>query len=220
MRFGKHLLGTAAALAFGVPLALLSSDSATRAADHLDPPTRTDAAQDPTPDVPADIADIYAWHTPQFFVLALTLAGPQDGTVAGFYDRDVLYTINVSNAGARTDAEFPITIRFGQNNGGNGVQITGVPGAASPIISGPVETDLVSGAVTARAGLFDDPFFFDLIGFRETLATGTLAFRNDRDFFAGKNDTAVVIQIPRAALDNGTNPIDVWTTTARFGGNL
>ena len=71
-----------------------------------------------------------------------------------------------------------------------------------------------------RAGLFDDPFFFDLQGFRETTSTGTLSFDNTRDFFAGQNVSAVVIEIPTSRIANGTNPVDIWATTARFGGQL
>ncbi|MCW5761029.1 MAG: hypothetical protein KIS90_14770, partial [Phenylobacterium sp.] len=57
-------------------LALSTSDRRAVAADHLDPPTRTDPAFDTTPDRSADIADIYAWHTADNLVLALTFAGP------------------------------------------------------------------------------------------------------------------------------------------------
>ena len=213
-------LAAAATLTLAIPLALLSADGLAPAADHLDAPARTDPAVDPNPDIAADIADVYAWHTPEFVNVALTFSGPAPANNPGDYDRDVLYTINISNEGAATDAEFPIEIRFGQNGAVNGVQLKNVPGAASAVIEGPVETDLVSGGVTARAGLFDDPFFFDVEGFRETRATGTLSIRNDRNFFAGKNITGIVIQIPRAALENGTHPIDFWTTTARFGGNI
>ncbi|NJO13780.1 MAG: DUF4331 domain-containing protein [Rhizobiales bacterium] len=87
-------------------------------------------------------------------------------------------------------------------------------------LTGPVETTLTRDGVRVRAGLFDDPFFFDLQGFRETQSTGTLSFRNNRDFFAGTNLTAVVIEIPRSRLANGTNPLDIWAETARLGGQL
>lgn len=198
---------------------LLVPERPARTADHLDPPARTDPAVDATPDKAADIADVYAWHTATSLIIAMTFAGPQSAALPGTYDRDVLYTINISNAGAATDAEFPIRIRFGQDGASTGVQIAGVPGATGTIV-GPVETNLTSGPVTARAGLFDDPFFFDLQGFRTTRSTGTLAFSNTRDFFAGQNDTAVVIEMPRAAVENGTNPINIWATTARFGGQI
>jgi len=87
-------------------------------------------------------------------------------------------------------------------------------------ISGPVETDLVRDGVTVRAGLFDDPFFFDSQGFRETRNMGTLRFNNQRNFFGAQNITAVVIEIPKSRLANGSNPIDLWSTSARFGGQI
>ena len=216
----KRILASAAACAILGPVALLSGSYIGGAADHLDPPTRTDPAVDMTPDTAADIADLYAFHTATHVIVAIDFGGPSVDSLPAFYDRDVLYKINISNAGDRTDAEFPIEIRFGQNGSVNGVQIKNVPGAADAVIEGPVETNITSGPVTVRAGLFDDPFFFDVQGFRETRATGTLSIRNDRNFFAGKNITGVVIQMPRSALENGTHPIDFWTTTARFGGNI
>lgn len=201
--------------------ALLLPGLATMAADHLDPPARTDPSVDPTPDRAADIADLYAWHTNDSVILALTFAGPQATSQPGTYDRDVLYTINLSNAAPRTTADVPIRVRFGPGNvaGSYGVSIEGIPGVSGSL-SGAVETDLTKDGVTARAGLFDDPFFFDLQGFKDTAATGTLSFDAARDFFAGQNLTGVVIEIPKNRIANGDNPVDVWATTARFGGQL
>ena len=192
------------------------------AADHLDPPSRTDPSVDSTPDRAADIADIYAWHTDDTINLIMTFAGPQSATMPATYDPDVLYTINVSNAAERTTADIPIQVRFGTRSGSTtefGVQVSGVPGTTGPI-EGSVETDLTQDGVTVRAGLFDDPFFFDLQGFMDTAMTGTLSFDPDRDFFADQNLTAVVISIPRDRIENGSNPIDIWGTTARLGGQL
>lgn len=208
------------ALAVAVPAFLVATDRGLIAADHLDPPNRTDPAVDTTPDKAADIADVYAFYDANNLVIAMTFAGPQATTLPATYDRDVLYTINVSNDSDRTDAEFPIRFRFGKSaNGLTGVQIVNLPGV-NGAIEGPVETDLSKDGVTARVGLFDDPFFFDLQGFRETRSTGTLKFDKNRNFFAGQNLTAIVLQIPRASLANGTNPIAIWGTTARFGGQL
>jgi hypothetical protein len=218
MRVSLKWIGLAGA-ALALPLVLLAADGVIRAADHLDPPTRTDGNFDPTPDIPADIADVFVFHTPTSIVLALTFAGPQPSTVAPFYDRDVLYTINVSNAGTRTDSEIQIRFRFGYDGQSPGVQFTGIPGI-NGALQGPVQTVLEQNGVKAIAGVFDDPFFFDLVGFRETVSTGTLAMRNTRDFFKGQNDTSVVIEIPRSLILNGNNPLDVWAQTARFGGNL
>jgi hypothetical protein len=57
--------------------------------------------------------------------------------------------------------------------------------------------------------VFDDPFFFDLDGFRNNFTfTGT-------DFFAGFNTSAIVLEVPSSEL-GGPN-IGVWTTTSEGG---
>ena len=224
MRRKLSILLSGAATLLAVPIALLPSQQVAPAADHLDPPTRTDPAMDATPDVPADIADVYAWYTNTSVIVALTFAGPQATTVPANYDRDVLYTINIANGPNKIVPTIPIKIRFGQDTaaGSNqyGVQVTGLPGVTGGTITGPVETNLTRDGVTLRAGLFDDPFFFDLQGFRSSRSTGTLSFSSTRNFFAGQNLTAVVIEIPKDRIANGTNPIGIWGTSARFGGQL
>lgn len=207
------------AVAAGAALSLTGRDLI--AADHLDPPSRTSASADATPDRAADIADLYAWHTADTINLVLTFAGPQATNLPATYDPDVLYTINISNDGSRTTPNIPIYVRFGKGStvSQSGVQVTGIPGVAGPI-EGSVESNIAKDGVMVRAGLFDDPFFFDLQGFQETASTGTLSFNSRRDFFAGQNLTAVVISIPRDRIENGTNLVDVWATTSRFGGQL
>ncbi|ATE63492.1 hypothetical protein [Rhizorhabdus dicambivorans] len=215
---GRALLGSAAiALVAGV--FVVAADRGARAADHLDPPARTDPAVDTTPDKAADIADVYAWHTPTDLVIAVTFAGPQASNLPATYDRDMLYTINISNDDVTFTPEVQIHFRFGQNGSATGVQFTGVPGTTGAI-EGPVEADLRQGQSVVRAGLFDDPFFFDLEGFRATRATGALSFRSNRNFFAGQNLTAGVVQFPRSAIDTGSGKIRIWATSARFGGNI
>lgn len=235
MQGWKWALGTGAVLA-ALPAAILVPAAISPAADHLDPPLRTDALMgDPTPDIPADIADVFAWYTnaennadgtvrkAAKFNIGLTFAGPASSTLPAFYDRDVLYTLYISNDGDPTDYEFQIKFRFGEDTSKPGdqfgVKVTGVPGVDGDII-GPVETDLAKDGVNVRAGLFDDPFYFDVLGFRESRAMNTLRFDNGRDFFVRQNDTAIIIEIPRERVFNGTNRIDVWSSSARFGGNL
>lgn len=221
-RFKLPYLAAGAAL-LSVPVAFQITEMEILAADHLDPPARTNPSADDTPDAPADIADVYAFHNDNAVTLILTFAGPQAVDLPAVYDPDVLYRINLSNAMPRTTTDIPIEIQFGQDMSANGspfgVRVRGLPGVTGDLI-GPVETDLSMDGVTVRAGLFDDPFFFDLQGFSETLDTGTLSFDNTRDFFAGQNLTAVVIEIPRDRIENGGNLIDVWAETARAGGQL
>jgi hypothetical protein len=218
MTNAKRLALSGALAAVAAVSILAVSNRGLTAADHLDAPTRTDPAFDGSPDRAADIADVFAWHTPTDVVVALTFAGPDAPGVPAKYDRDVLYTINVSNDGDPVTTEFPIEIRFGFDGNSPGVHVTGLPGGAT--ISGPVETTLSQNGILVRAGLYDDPFFFDLQGFRETRSSGTLSFNNQRDFFRGQNDTSVVIQIPKPLIQNGARLINAWASTARFGGQL
>ena len=190
------------------------------AADHLDPPMRTNPEVTASADTAADIADVFAWNTADTVTLIVTGAGPQAPGVAPFYDRNVLYQIHISNDGKPETSERDINIRYGRDAAGNwGVQFDGIPGATATV-SGPVQTTLTNGTqVKAIAGLFDDPFFFDLEGFNQTKATGTLSIKNTRNFFAGKNDTSLVIEFPRSAIENGSNPIQVWAETRRIQGS-
>jgi hypothetical protein len=191
------------------------------AADHLDPPTRTDPTIDPTPDLPADIADIFAWYSGNTVKVILTFGGPNNPNAGASFDRDVLYKINISTALPADTPEVVIKARFGRgkNPGEWGVRFEGVPGVTGAI-EGPVETNLVKDGVTARAGLFDEPFFFDLQGFRESRSMGTLRFNNTRSFFTGQNDTALVLEIPKDRFASASSPLGFWATTARFGGQL
>ena len=210
--------------AFALPVCLLAAGAVivaplgTPAADHIEPPARTDPAVDPTPDAAADLADVYAFFDSQNVVFAVTFGGPAATTLPAFYDRDVLYTLHLSNDSNPATTEFPVRIRFGFDGDRPGVRVTGLPGNVT--IEGPVETDLQHGGITVRAGLFDDPFFFDSQGLRESRQTGTIRFNNQRSFFHSKNITAVVIQVPRSLLENGTNRLQVWSETGRFGGQL
>ena len=198
---------------------LLLPGAPNRAADHLDPPTRTDPTLDPIPDVPADIADVFAWYVGDKVNVVVTFGGPSSPTQPASYDRDVLYRINISTDAPTDTPEVMIKARFGpgKNPGEWGVRFEGVPGVTGAI-EGPVETNLVKDGVTVRAGLFDEPFFFDLQGFRESRSLGAIRFQNTRNFFDAQNDTALVLQIPRDRFNAATTPLGFWAVTSRFGG--
>ena len=215
---GSGFLISAAAVALIVPGQLALS------ADHLDPPARTDPAFDTTPDTPADIADVYAFSdsasSPNAY-FAVSFAGPQVAGVPAFYDRNVLYTVNISTSAPATSADVSIRFRFGPatNGTGSGISVENLPGVNGALV-GPVEQILSRDGVRVYAGLRDDPFFFDLQGFRETRSTGTLRFDRTRNFFANMNDTIVILEIPKSRLGGAANSIDVSATTSRFGGQL
>ena len=219
MRYAKAALALVSAAVVTVTASGLWIDRAANAADHLDPPSRTDIGANS--DTAADIADVFAWNNDTTVTIIVTGAGPSAPNLPAFYDRNVLYQVHLSNDGDPTTTERDINIRFGKDAAGNwGVQFTGIPGS-SGAVTGPVQTTLIDGTtgVRATAGLFDDPFFFDLEGFRQTMSTGTLSIRKDRDIFDGKNDTSLVIEFPRAAIANGTNPLNIWAETRRIQGS-
>lgn len=193
----------------------MAGHQALEAADHFDPPARTGSDTNTVGfDVAADIADLYAFHDVSNVYIAIGFGGPSATNLPAFYDRDVLYTINISNAGTRTDIEFPIEIRFGRDGVNPGIEVRNLPG--SDLLRGPVERNLTtSNGIMVRAGLFDDPFFFDPQGLRDSRATGNLSFNNARNRFAGLNSTFVIIAIPRGLIDRA-QPLDIWTSSARI----
>ena len=212
------LAGTAAVALGAGALAVLMPGQSAQTADHLDPPGRTSPMADDTPDRAADIADVYAWAEDGNLNMILTFAGPAQKNARATYDRDVLYRFNVSTDGDPLSTENVIQVKFGQNGANTfGVRANNIPGVG--VLQGPVNTNLTSGGATLRAGLYDDPFFFDLQGFMETVDTGDLSISNERDFFADQNATAIVLQVPLANF-NATGKITVWSETLRFGGNL
>lgn len=196
------------------------------AADHLDPPSRTDIRFDPTIDLPGDIADIYTWTTATHLNMVYTFGGPVAGTRPGFYDPAMIYRFHLSTSGRTDDDEFLMEARFGPGQGGNGIHFIGAPGQTAPII-GPVERILERDGLRVFSGVVDDPFFFDVLGFRATNSTGNIALLNTRDFFGNQNDTMIGIQIPIDRVSRDTNGngrpdsrIDVWVDSFRKGGQL
>ena len=137
------LLGAAA-------LALSTSERPAVAADHFDAPTRTDPLVTAVPDFAGDIADVYVFWTATDLVIAMTFAGPQPSNRPPTYDRDILYTINISNAGAPTDPEVQLRWRFGRDSANNvGVEVSGLPDGGPPLV-GPVEQTLSRNGILVR----------------------------------------------------------------------
>ena len=223
MRSYSLFIAAALATVLMVPLAFLGTEDIAPAADHLDPPARTNPNSDTTPDFAADIADLYVTHDAQNMVFTVTFGGPAATELPAMYDADLRFTISVSNRAPRTVTDIPIEFQFGQENGAPdgawGIRVRNVPGVEGDII-GSVERIVERDGARVFAGLVDDPFFFDSQGLTDTRSTGNLSFRSDRDFFGAQNITAVAIEIPRDRIENGNHPIDIWTFSDRLGGQL
>ena len=229
----KTTLAALAATTLAVVGGLAVWSGRSDAADHLDPPARTDPMNSGA-DRNADIADVFAWHrgdaATRTLVVIMSFAGP-NAPMAGQRmpcDRDVLYGIHIDNTNDG-NADVNMYARMAQDDQMNCyVQWTGVPGTSGSVVT-PAELTRTFNGTKLYAGLRDDAFFFDLQGFRETLmvagdpatpaGVGGMAgirMTNDRNFFAGKNTSALAVEMPIAgALGMGTS-IRVWGTTARI----
>jgi hypothetical protein len=190
------------------------------AADHLDPPARAGLEGDRA----ADIADVYVWHegsgASASVVAILTFDGPNEplSGQAVSCDRDVLYGFHF-DTNMDNEPNLEIFARFGEDDVGNCfVRFESLPGLGGRHLEGPVELVLERGGVRAFAGLTEDPFFFDLQGFQETVMTGDLSFVNDRDFFANRNASALIIQFPLVSVSPTGQSFQMWATTERIGG--
>ena len=183
------------------------------AADHTEPPGNDSTAA-------RNIADFYAWHEGGALIAIVTMGGAALPGQAAPYDPDALYGVHIDND-ADDVADIDIWVRFGQDAGGNwGVKVENLPGASGDVI-GAVEGNLDGGGGTqVFAGLRDDPFFFDLEGFNDTVAMGSLQFAsltmgNARDSLAGTNANAIVLSMDLDAARGGADQIQMWATTAR-----
>ena len=208
------ILGLSAAVLGGLAMGIHS----VTAADHAEAPG---AAADPA----ADIGDFYAWHTANGNIAAVvTYSVFMAAGGAPVYDADVLYGIHIDNDGDTATNEHDVWIRFGQNGAGDwGVQLSGVPGAAADMV-GAVGTAWTEGSMSAFAGMSDDPFFFDQAGFLSTIDLanddGSVDFSGlggtPVDALAGLNVMSIVVEFPASAVENGTNAINLWASTARI----
>jgi hypothetical protein len=200
------------------------SSSETMASDHFEAPkVQANKA--------ADITDLYifpgadAGTTVMVVCFAGFTLGELGGDPAGAtYDKNVLYELNVDSDGDNK-ANIRIAWRYGQNGAGDwGVQVMNVPGAPvgdagtpNPVV-GAVGSTMTAGYAKMWTGAADDPFFFDAAGYLLTLGTGNLSFDNSRDFLAGLNVTAMVIEVRTQDMQDGDKPLQIWATTGVYEG--
>jgi hypothetical protein len=195
-------LGLAAVLA---GLVLGAPGDALRAADHGDAPgVRLDGRK--------DINDLYAFQspaTPSNVVFILTVS-PLAGALSpvDFATRTRYEFLVDTDGDAIEDGGFRFT--FGKPGEG-GVQAVKMKsfGFGKIAAKGATAVDVaIPGGGQFRADRFDDPFFFDFVGFRAGLQFSP---STSVDFFRGFNTLAIVLEVPRALF--GVDPIGVWAVT-------
>jgi hypothetical protein len=198
-----------AVVGLGAAAMLLLTNDGVQAADHNEAPgTMADNA--------ADLADHYLWHADGKLVAVMTFAGLAEAGAPATYDLDVLYTFHIDN-NADNVSDIDIDCRFGTNSAMDewGVQCMNIPGAAAPV-EGLVDTNIDGGnGIMVYAGSREDPFFFDLDGYKATLMSGTVMFDSSHDSFAGLNVTAIVIEMDAAMAAGDGTTLQTWITTGR-----
>ena len=201
-----------------------------RAADHDDAPLIG-------MDQAADIADVYAFRSPQDpnrMVLALTLSDvlPPGQIQLGqsIFDPRVLYEFNIDNNGDGVEDRVIQAYVVGnprrQEMIVRGPVAPAVRGVESRIVPGPItiagrvstgSSPMIAERMGVRlfAGVRDDPFFFDFGRFSAILAGQATGFADPgTDAFAGLNTYAIVLELPIALIGDPATTT-VWATTSR-----
>ena len=194
-------------------------------ADHAE---ATLVAGDPQ----ADIADVFAFLDPNHnsqVVLAMDVEGfvvPSELLNLSFFAPDVTYRFEIENTGDAIADQFidvtfsPQTSRSAPQTATiklpNGAEFTApttvqtLAASANPFV---VTTDPDTN-VSFFAGLTDDPFFFDIVGFNRFVSSvlgGTpdpSKLQRNRDSFAGYNIHMIALSVPASMLQcDPNNPI-------------
>lgn len=173
----------------GLSFLLLQQLPGVFAADHLDSPSvEVDGS--------TDINDLYAFQSPSNpdnVVLIMTvnpLAGVASGTA---FNPHAVYEFAIDNTGDAIADEFYRFYFATPRRGAQRFVVLGNRSATLGVAQTGRTTSLRGGGIVTT-GVFEDPFFFDLLGFRNGLQ-----FTGD-DFFAGANVSAIVLELPRANL--------------------
>jgi len=209
-----------ATVALSVSLALAVFSTAVPVIDAADHAESTSVAGDPG----ADLADLFVFMDPNDnsrVVLALDVEGfvvPSELLNLSFFAPEVLYRFEIENTGdAKADQTIDIT--FSPQTSRSQPQTASVKLPNGRILSAPttvqtqaptanpfvITTDSTSG-VSFFAGLTDDPFFFDIVGFNRFVASvlaGTAdpsRLQRNRDSFAGYNIHMIALSIPASML--------------------
>jgi len=229
-------------------LAMVVGSAAVRvgAADHLDAPTVKS-------DHRIDINDVYVFQgaNPANTVLVMTTnvhAGFLSGTT---FRPGALYEFKIDNTGdAIEDVAYRIKFSDVRGDGSQQIHVQRADGAGNPLTGGggkqvakgsTGQALSVDGGGMAWAGLADDPFYFDLVGFSAFKAAALAAIGGGltgaelagalgnictsdpaSNFFAGFDATAIVLEVPDSALDgnNSSGVINVWGETAIVEGDV
>lgn len=217
MKKRKLLFAAIAAIALSVSGWLI-------AADHIDSPAVTNQ--------PADITDVYVFRgaNPDNLVFVANTQGllSPASTANAHFDENTMIEFNIDNNG---DATEDLVIQCIAKNGKMKVY-----GPFAPSVTGTTsylginnftaQVDITpygqpaiineQQGVKVFAGPRDDPFFFDLVRFRQIIAGTATSFNNPgNDTFAGTNVLGLVVEVPKSMLGATNGSINVWGETKK-----
>jgi hypothetical protein len=215
--------------------ALCALPLTTYGADHIDSPAAT---AEPT----ADITDVYAWMNADADMLNLVMNVHHMAGEATTFSDAVTYALHVGSSAAYGEEQSTMDIVC-QFYAANGVEcwagdqyVQGDPSSEEGLVSD-------GGGMRVFAGRRDDPFFFELTGFQETVkavvaAAPSLTFTDGcpeldaatssalvgqlqhgmdgadaTNTFAGSSVLSLVIQIDKALVTDGGPVVGVWGST-------
>jgi len=195
----------------------------------LGPAPRTDGADHAEATLVAgfpggDIADVFAFLDPNDntkVILAMDVEGfivPSEMVNLSFFSPEVLFEFQIENTGDAKPDKF-IDVTFSQQTSRSQPQTatiklstgqtftapTTVPNLNSSAPSFTLTTDPATG-VEFFAGLTDDPFFFDIVGFNRFVASVTSGspdptkLQRGRDSFAGYSIHMIALSVPASLL--------------------
>lgn len=194
------------------------------ASDHFDSPLANRDAR-------KDITDIYAFRSPvdpNNLVAVLNVSPHAPGYASSpLFANDGRYLIHVDNTGDLND-DATVAVTFSGSN----PQTFSISGLGATPITGNVTSAgatpniVTAGGIKVFCGYREDPFFFDLVGFKRFVAgpyVPTAGLRDTGtpvDFFAGKNVGSIVIELPITALTgqstSNTGTIKVWASSEAY----
>ena len=198
------------------------------AADHIDAPSVTNK--------PTDITDVYVFRAenPDNMVFVANTQGllTPGATADAKFDENTMIEFNIDTNGDNVE---DLVIQCIAKNGKMKVYGPSVPKVTGTVsylninkLS--VQTDITKyeqdpvigigdNGVKVFAGPRDDPFFFDLVRFRQVIAGQATSFNNPgNDTFAGTNVMGLVVEVPKSLL-NSSGTINVWAETKTATGS-
>jgi hypothetical protein len=199
------------------------------AADHIDAPAVTGASSSSTG---MDITDIYAFQSPadnskMVFVMNVQGLLSPAATAAASFASNGLYEFNIDNTGDNVeDLVIQALVQNGKirvygpvapgTTGGSSTVHTSGPMAEAALTAYNATTPTVGSStsgIKVFAGPRDDPFFFDLVRFKDIIGGTQSGFRNPGvDTFAGTNVMSIVVEVPKSMLGSAA-AINVWGET-------